>query len=97
MLLVTSISLSLSFRLLDVEFSHRRSGWERNIWCVLLGFFPQDSPVLEFQIQRNKGTDSSIIEEPILPSLDIRCPSLRKPFGAVFVCTIEACVCSDKV
>jgi hypothetical protein len=32
MLLVTSISPSLRFRLLDVEFPDRRSGWEHDAW-----------------------------------------------------------------
>jgi hypothetical protein len=56
MLLVTSISPSLSFKLLDVEFSDGRSGWKHDAWseeehlvCVT-----EDQAILEFV--RYRGT-----------------------------------------
>jgi hypothetical protein len=62
MLLVTSISPSLSFELLDVEFLDRRSGWEHDAWSkeehlvyvLLKTCYFENHPVLEFI--RYKGT-----------------------------------------
>jgi hypothetical protein len=61
MLLVISISPSLSFRLLDVEFPDRRSGWEHDAWskeehlvCFTGLPTPKSQPVLEFQIQKQR-------------------------------------------